>query len=311
MKIAFTCQHKYFGGLANNGGSRTILLSAKTLRDMGHKVHVVTHTDRHSWIKHPKPKRLIPEDVDVCIAVSVSDIIPMLRTAPKHAKKAFWMRGYEKWQMLSKQIIDTLRKFYMDGHIIMVNSGWLQKKLAHYTIGSNLVWAGLDFHEWKDRKMRMPGKTVGALYSSRPSKGWKYVEKLAYSRGGENIRFVSFGSEKREGFGTHYANPSHDRLVNIYSSCQIWFSTSTLEGFHNPPSEAALCGCLPVVPADPRGGCADYCTPETAMVYGSFDEAVRMIKAPDYSKVPKLQKYLREKIGDREKNMKRLVEVFK
>ena len=72
-------------------------------------------------------------------------------------------------------------------------------------------------------------------------------------------------------------------------------------------SEAALCGAAVVCSRYPHNGMSDYATDDTAMLYNDLKEAVEMLNNPDMSKVVKMQELLRDKIGTREKNMKRLV----
>jgi hypothetical protein len=55
----------------------------------------------------------------------------------------------------------------------------------------------------------------------------------------------------------------------------------------------------------------DYATEETAMRYSTEDELMDCLDNPDYSKVEKMQKILREKIGSRSENMKRMVKLLK
>jgi hypothetical protein len=97
----------------------------------------------------------------------------------------------------------------------------------------------------------------------------------------------------------------------LYSECDIWIATSRLEGFHNPPAEAALCGCCVFVNNNKQNGCGDYATNETSHIYSSVDDLIEKIKCADYSKVIKMQTLIREKIGSRESNMAKLVEALK
>ena len=55
----------------------------------------------------------------------------------------------------------------------------------------------------------------------------------------------------------------------------------------------------------------DYCSEDTAMIYHSVEEAVEYVRSPDFSKTKKMQRVLREKIGDRKSNMQKFVEVIK
>jgi len=46
------------------------------------------------------------------------------------------------------------------------------------------------------------------------------------------------------------------------------------------------------------------------MRYDTWDELISCIENPDFSKVSKMQKVLREKIGNREDNMRKFVEIL-
>ena len=102
-------------------------------------------------------------------------------------------------------------------------------------------------------------------------------------------------------------------LIDFYNQCHIWYAPTKLEGFHNIPVEAALCGCLILCLNNPKNGMGDYANEETAHIYDPGDEIspVEYIDRPDYSKVKKMDAYLRLRIGSRERNMKRFVECLK
>ena len=71
MKICFYCGHNYWGGLSNCGGARTVILSVKTLRDMGHDADIIGYSDKFTWFKHRPLLRDIPKDADALIACSI------------------------------------------------------------------------------------------------------------------------------------------------------------------------------------------------------------------------------------------------
>jgi len=125
--------------------------------------------------------------------------------------------------------------------------------------------------------------------------------------------FVGFGMgvPKNNGFLAEYLNnPSHEELRTLYKSCQIWFCPSVLEGFCNIGAEAAVCGCLLVCVDRRESGTQDYATEETAHLFSTLEEAAKHIRNPDWSKVLKCQKLLKEKVGTREQAMKKFVEVL-
>ena len=196
MKIAFCNQHGYWGGLNNDGGSLTILKSADALRKLGHHVHIVTCSDRHTWIKHPKVIKKIPYDTDACIAVSASAVKPMLQSMPSYAKPFWWMRGIEKWQMPKEQILKWASNIK-----VIVNASHLQRWLEKHDIISpapQLCYAGLDLDHWKDfGRRKLNGKTtIGCLYNTHhATKRWKDFRLLATRLGNKLYKYVACGAE--------------------------------------------------------------------------------------------------------------------
>ena len=124
MKIAFCGDHSYWGQLNNNGGTRTVLLSIKALRELGHEAVFVAHKDRFSWFKHDKPVHKMPSDADAVVAISISEVDAVLKHSPHHAKKVLWMRGWETWQIPEKKILKTAKKI-----AVICNSTWHKNKL--------------------------------------------------------------------------------------------------------------------------------------------------------------------------------------
>lgn len=319
MKIAFYNDHPYWGQLANNGGTRTILKSVEILNKMGHEAYVVAHKDKFNWFKHKKPERKITSDTDIVIAVSIADV-PLIIKKRKKYRLGYWARPFETWVYSEKKIKKILKSF---PGTIMANSQWQIDQMQEWGIKACLIYNGLDFEEWQyDRvphyfhSREFDLKLIGCLYHKHPRKRWKDCVKLgkkleevnktisieAQIDGKKTFRLVPLGKKK-------YL--VGEDLVNFYDGCSIWFAPTELEGFHNVPAEANLCDCLIVCSNNPRNGCMDYCNRETAHIYSTLDEAVDMIKNPDYSKVPKMQALLKSKIGTRQKNMEKLIELFK
>ena len=155
---------------------------------------------------------------------------------------------------------------------------------------------------------------IGSLYHSKhKTKGWALFREIAGRLGGEH-EYVGFGLSRPKDtswLSVYLKNPKRRDLVNLYSSCGIWLSASTLEGFFNVPAEAAMQGCLIVAIDSSLNGTKDYCSDDTAMMFKTTEEALECIKNPDYSKVPKMQDILVNKIGNRKKNMEKFVELLK
>ncbi|MCH8290749.1 hypothetical protein IH992_06595 [Candidatus Poribacteria bacterium] len=304
MKIAFSLVKT---GLGNNGGSRTVLKCAEALENIGHRVYLIGAVDRFTWFTHKRLQRALPRDVDAYVATGSQSLSSVLVS---HAPiKAWYIRGHEVWIMSEKD----LARLYNKPQINIVNSKGLQKKLARLGVKSHVVYQGINLNDWRDLHLR--GKTIriGCLYNPRPTKKWNTFSAIA-QRLGNRYEYVAFGSTRcKASFLTEYrTNPSHAELVRLYSSCHIWFAPTILEGLHNVPQEAALCGCHIICSNNEMNGMVcDYAIHgKTAQVYANTDEAINLIRNPDFSLVPKMQAYIKKHIGSREENMRRFVSIL-
>ena len=312
MNVAFYANHPYWSQLNNNGGTRTIIKSVQSLNELGHKARIVAKVDRYTWERHDTPKVKIPKDTDVCIAVSIHDIPLMKHEAAKRcpkAKLAIWLRSWPTNQMPEEKIIKKLDKFSRIG-TVLVNAGWLKDHLIKNGVESELVWAGFD--EWEPHIYINNIEKIGCLYNPKlKTKRWQdflYMkEKL-----GDAYEYISFGVPKKcRTVGVKYiSNPKHSQKEAIYGGADIWFCPTVSEGFHQVGMEAGLCGCVVVGPDKPSCGMHDYLNNETGIIYNDLDDAVEKIQKVDYNKGAVMHDYIFEKIGDRERNMKKLVEVF-
>lgn len=305
MNICFFNDHPNWGQLANCGGSRTILKSAHVLRNLGHKVSVVAHVDRFKWFNHPEPIQRIPQNTDALIAVSISDANMLLEMGMhKKYRMSYFSRPFEWWQIGNTfKMYDCLKRIGKKARIFC-NSQWQVDDLTSKGIPCTLQYAGLDLDIWRDEGIRGEKIRIGSLYNLFSGKRWEDFKQVTKMLGHE-YDYVAFGAKKfKNGFLHRYLKcPTESELRTFYSKCHIWFAPTIMEGFHNVPAEANLCGCLVVCNYIPTNGSGDYATDETAMIYGNLDEAVEMIKTADYSKVARMQEILKNKIGDRQKNM--------
>ena len=307
MKIAFFAAGPR-SGLANNGGSRTIVKSAEVLRSLGHKVWIVAKHNSYTW-GQARTIKGIPPEADVVVAVSARDI-------PKALEKCgsrplyWWVRGRETWAMPELEI---LRRASMAKCIC--NAQHLCDWLFDHGLYSELCYAGLDFPNQDDvdmlRSVMASEKTVvGFIYNKKHESKWKDIEEV--QRALPNVNYVAYGTHK-DGppqAVLYKSNPSDDEKSGLYSTCDIWFTGATNEGFHNPPAEAALHGCLVVARAHHHNGVGDYCTRETAYLYRSVGEAVQAIGRPDFGKCEKMRDLLSYQLGSRERNMRLFAEML-
>lgn len=143
MKICFCSLDNYWGGLSNNGGTRTILLSAETLSELGHEVEIVAPVDKFTWFKHKKPLKKIPKRFDAYIAIAITDVPHLMKIK---GKLFYWARPFEGWQ--TDDSLHILDKFVDVGGTILCNSRWQVGKLLLEGIEAHLVYAGLDIEKW-------------------------------------------------------------------------------------------------------------------------------------------------------------------
>lgn len=308
MKLAFNSS---YSGLGNNGGTRTIIKCCEALRKLAHDCDIIAAVDKFTWFEHRPPIRYISKDLDAVIAVACTDVYSTLKIlAPV---KAWYIRGHENWTMSDQK----LRELYNSDVLNIVNSRGLQQLLAAYGADSKVVYQGIDFDLWKDKGLRSNDKIrIGAIYDEKSTKRWTDFAKLAQILGHKDYEYVAAGSKmpKEDFLSWFRLNANVSQLNELYSSCHIWFAPTELEGLHNPPMEAALCGCLIVCSDAPMNGMGfDYAFDgNTAMVYraGDVDHAAELIKNPNWDCIERMDNCLRHDIGTRENNMRKLVKYL-
>ena len=94
MKICFSMKGV---GLANNGGSRTLVRCAEALRALGHDAFFYTGKSHYTW--HKADIKCIggdkPPPCDVLIATGANSVDSVTRYA---GKRAYYVRGLELWK---------------------------------------------------------------------------------------------------------------------------------------------------------------------------------------------------------------------
>jgi hypothetical protein len=307
MKLAFNSLNS---GLGNNGGSRTIILCAAMLENLGHDCSILATVDNFTWFPHKQVKRHIPRDLDAIIAVACTDVdYTVQMNVPR---KAWYIRGHEVWTMPEEE----LSKRYNAGLFNIVNSSGLQDKLKSLGADSVVVYQGVDVDFWRDMYLRSEEKIrIGCLYNRKPTKRWGDFVKLANILGTDDYDYIGIGDTMRnDDFLTFFwANASKHQLLDIYSSCHIWFAPTELEGMHNVPMEASLCGCAIVCSDHEMNGMLDYSFDgHTTTVYESrnIEQASAAIQTIDWTITDRLQKMILDKIGDRRVNMIKMIQYL-
>jgi|WetSurSiteA1Bulk_404760.scaffolds.fasta_scaffold00135_8 hypothetical protein len=309
MKLAFDLRAC---GLGNNGGSRTIILSNKELRNLGHESYIICNPKHNhfTWFNFNYLLNDPPKDLNALIATHCKTVMPVINSGVN--TKAWYIRLHETQSMREKELINLYSKKNL---IKIVNSIGLKNKLSSFGIDNvHVVYQGIDIQDWADFKSRGDKLRIGCLYSVSPRKNWVEFKELANLLGGKDYEFVAFGASRcKDGFlNAFLLNPDHKYLLDLYNSCHIWFAPTKQEGLHNVPMEAALCGCLIVCGNyEENGMLGDYAFDNvTSHVYTNLEDAVNKIKNPSWDLVSNMKNYLTNNIGNRTKNMETFVKVL-
>lgn len=299
MRIVFNLQSV---GLGNNGGSRTLIKCAETLQNLGHEVHLWCSANNYKWSKIKVP---ITPKMPPCDAIVATGYRSVGSTAQAKVKnKFYYIRGFELWQASEAKLIQSYKALNC-----IVNSEWLLRYMKSKGIPATLVYPGIDDDLFGfDNEEREP--VLGGLFSNR------HATK-------RHIDVIEVG--KRVGcqvllLNRDIKNPSPGELRKFYNGIKVWMSPSELEGLHNCPLEAGLCGAGLVVTDHKQGGVSDYAIDgETACVYPSrnldlaVEKARQMLEDSELAHElnRNLRSLLKTKIGNREHNMTKMAKVLR
>jgi len=329
MRITFNLQNV---GAGNNGGTATLFHSANTLHVLGHQVRVVSDLEnRFTWFGLNGPRftqayRDEYPNAEILVATGANSMIRVLEAPDSKGVKFWWIRAHEKWIVDSQ----TLLNRYKNSKIRkMTNSaslkGFIKEKTGAKAV---LMRPGLDFNvfrptrkrDWLDKK----GLVIGALYTERPSKRFKWLHYIltGLQEKGIDCKLKIFGTWETP-IGLEYdeylERPEPTQLAQMYNEIDFWIAPTRLEGLHIPPQEAMLCGCVVIGAAGDLNGMNDYIQDgATGHLVDDPDEAISILKnfirseegkkrAAGMSKAGMLK--IRS-FGDRKTNMQRMVKHF-
>jgi glycosyltransferase involved in cell wall biosynthesis len=276
MRITFVLPAVGLGG-----GSRVIAMHARELLRLGHKVHLVSqprkrvtlqeklrlwslcggstgvlksHFDGagldHRTLEYARPvtDNDLP-DADIVVATWWETAEWVQALSPMKGTKVYYIQGHEVYPYLPIERCKATYRLPM--HKIVV-SKWLLNTIAREYDDNivDLVPNSVDHAQFfaADRN-KQPVPTVGCLYSSIPIKGFSSTAaaiNVVRARF-PNLRIICFASERARwgsqipvGAEFHFS-PHQDHLRNLYSSCDVWVTASTSEGFNLPAMEAMAC----------------------------------------------------------------------
>jgi len=326
MRILFDLRST---GLGNNGGSHTLVRSANTLVDLKHEVILVDNSKNHYVWTPLKARHLIVKDkkevpsADIVVATGFKSVARTLALPERCGIKCHWIRAIETWQMQKHEIIEKILKV---NTIKIVNSVCLRDYLLKYGVKSEIIRPGYDFDELYPTGSRDHNRVIlGGLYNSarvhgaRKRQEWLWETARSIKRKHLGVKFWVFGWGDcgYDVIDKFWHKPSRERKLEFYNNINVWLAPTKSEGLHLPPAEAMMTGC-PVVTTDAElSGTQDYVEHEVTGLVSennleSFIKCVERLVVDKDLRVT-LGENTRKKIeslGDRETNMRKMVEFF-
>ncbi len=315
----------------NNGGSSTIIKSANTLVDLGHEVTVIANAPNlHEWTPLKAKYNICPDTnkvpaADAIIATGFLTAAHTARLPNKCGKKLHWIRAWETWQMGEET--DIIQRVLEMPTRKLVNGGQLMKKLQTLNCPSTILRPGYDYEDLyftDDRKIN-PNIIIGGLYrtgyhGTRKRTDWIFKTVQALRKKGHKISLWMFGTDfVKNGckIDKYFLKPDAKTKNFFYNKVDIWLAPTQSEGLHMPAAEAMLTECPVVGTNAPLSGMEDYLKHElTGLVADNNIESFiknveRLMKDRILRENLGLNGSLKiRQLGNREKNMKWLVEIL-
>jgi glycosyltransferase involved in cell wall biosynthesis len=327
MRIIFDLRRV---GLGNNGGSSTLVKSGNALVELGHEVFFIdSMRNQHTWTplkaKHMNIKNdsQIPE-ADVIIATGYKSVGPTVKAPDRCGIKAHWIRAWEHWQMDERAIV---AKVLEKPTLKIVNSICLQMKLLQYNQESYIIRPGYDFKELFPTHVRneKKGIIIGGLYragvhGNRKRTHWLTEAARHMKTRYKDVKFWLFGSEQNPGdriIDNYVRSPSIKEKNKFYNNVDIWMAPTMSEGLHLPPAEAMLTECPVIATKAELSGTQDYIYDGITGIR-SEDNLRSFLNDVDHlyshpgcrTRMGKAGRIRILEIGDRKKNMKKLVDLI-
>ncbi|MCD6435597.1 MAG: glycosyltransferase, partial [Clostridiales bacterium] len=260
--------------------------------------------NKYSWHKISKGVVVIKGEIpecDVAIATTPKNVDHTLSLKAK--RKFYYIRGYEVF-WCSKELVHSGYKKIK----CIVNSEWLQRKLNSLGVNSEIVYPGLDFDLFSKNNDDRGNILGGLFHNNLKTKNHKHVLKVSKSLGYSTLML-----------NRDISSPSPESLRSFYNKIKVWMAPTELEGLHNPPMEASLCGCGLVATDHEMSGMSDYAKHlETALIYPAGDLKLASQYVSTLMKDKELRdelndnmvELLRKKIGNRKDNMRKILEII-
>jgi len=287
MNVLMLCPH-----VRISGGVKVIFRFAEGLTKHGINVRLAVNKYKHKnllWYPHKhlpfkitEIRGLTNKDFNKydCV-VNYGDGPPLTHI---ESKKVLFLQGLAS-QDKAAETINLGNKYDM----VIATSKWLYdvaKKIGHPNV--QIVPPGVDsiFRPLDCEKNRVP--IIGALFHRSPAKQFNlflntihnlYIHQKMLVHGMIFSAYPLKGIPLLDKWILPYSlivNPPQSMLPSMYSSCDVWFSTSKNEGFGLPPLEAMACG-TPVI-WYPNAGLHGQVNESNCIVVRNHIEASNAIK---------------------------------
>ena len=208
-------------------------------------------------VKVPTMDHKFMPDADVVVATSWETAEAVAQYPPSKGLKTYLIQGDESvWSQYPERAMETYRKNWC---AITISTFLKERLYDSYGLDcEGPLVCGVNHQQFKDVGGRNNGRIrIGTLFSPWWLKGFKDGLKAVDEvvRRGADVELLAFGRDYVEKYSSYEFPcrtilnffPEQSRMCELYSSCDIWMSSSRFEGGGPMPSqEAAACGCAVV-----------------------------------------------------------------
>jgi len=267
MKITFVSP-----GFPTNGGVKRIIMLSNLLSERGHEVNIVIHKGEATcdWydvkvpviVNYDLDEKKFP-NADAIIVYECIEPEYLLRIKNfKHNKGKKYLLvlsyGYQKSDWIKHNI--KLKNFTK-----ICTTEWLRDSCdalgEEKRTSRELLLTGIDHEQFQH--VRLFGKSyippsgivIGAYYKYGDYVCFDELQQvfLEVKKKHPDINLITYSNKDAPvSFSRHYKDPPQEKLKELYSSCDIWLCTNSIEGLGMPPLEAMACGCC-LVTTDTKG----------------------------------------------------------
>lgn len=189
-------------------------------------------------------------DADVVVATWWKTAEWVAALPPEKGKKVYFLQDYETFDRQTEDVVATynlpLQKFAVSSYIQNAVAQHITADSEQITVIPNAVDHS---HFNVVPRQKNDVFTVGFIYTNSPRKNVKLaLEALQIAKARlPHLRVIAFGGKAPTAelnlpeWVDYHINPPQKKIVDIYSSCDLWLFTSLHEGFGLPLLEAMAC----------------------------------------------------------------------